>query len=339
MKSKSKRSRANLATKVSSLTSLPSGTKVRLIFHGLSAFWRNGKDCIVGFHNRGDNHHKHPLQITGYEKSGSTCTKKYSTSTDLVGKMVELQIAGADLSKADRALFYQPQGVRLDRDKISDPQDFQWVLDFEAAYLYGSPLQKDLTAYDPQIAINPAIFYTLKKTNGKFVGKTSDGSPVPGNGLILSDLVNVAEYVAANVYLFSGGSVTLVVDGVKAPAISKGEIHFFNECRDGNTACDFEPANPSKDKRNDFYLHYKALNLGYLPEIELVLSKAGINAPPTGLCGPKKYIEANDNAPCAGSGYGGGGGFPPYPPEKKAVRRAKPVKRQAKTSKRVSKGR
>jgi len=278
---------------------------VILVFHGLSGFWVNGDSCVVGFHTRGD--HRHPLTIEVFDED---CQSIKLFSGNL--KKLQLEIDDPNLEVADKALFYQPDGKRIRRDRIRDPYDFQWIIDFEARECYGNqPLEVSLSTYKPQIKVSPAIFFTLKTTLGKFFIRTADSSPMPGTGANFNEFGPVAEYIAANIYLIpNSGSVTLTVDG-ESKSISKGQIHFFNDCDDQGRPCEWHPKEPDKRKRNDFYLHYAAITS--LPELELRLhEEVTPDGPPDVIC-PSIRKRSNDNAPCAGAGYGGGGGFPPYP--------------------------
>jgi hypothetical protein len=296
---------------------IPSGEAVRLIFHGAAGFWCEGSSCKVGFLNSSDNH-QHPLEIVLYDEN---CNKLWKWGDqDLVGESIDFQISLPDKSKADQARFYQPDGRRIPRTKVNDPQDFQWLIDLEGPDLYDVEFEnKHLTVYDPQVKIDYAIFYTLKTTISTFLVCTDDNSNMPGHNFPFNVLGPVAEFMAANIYLKSGGNVTITVKG-KPVTISKGEIHFFNQCMDKNTGktCKFDKTAAAKKDRNDFYQHYDAIDLEDDPELLLIfVSKAKGFADDDGSEGKtfceSQQIRTNDEAPCAGAGYGGSGGFPSYP--------------------------
>lgn len=284
---------------------------VVLLFHGFSAFWRDHQDCVVGFYN-GDG--KHPLRINFYEDS---CTKQTPFPMS-IGNNLELTISNPDLSIVSRALFYQPDGRRRRRDAIDDPHDFNWIVDFESSDCYGNHLVANMNIYRPQMKVNPAIFYCLKKTRAEFEIRPTTPTRLPGNGNIFSDMRFVAEVIAANIYLTPGSGSVILKSGSEQKEISKGEIHFISECEDENQAdhdC-YDYSHEDRKRRNDFYLHDAAiqsppqLNLKCVKPVSDPRDKGALE----GVCN-RASILTNDNAPCAGSGYGGSGGFPPYPPE------------------------
>jgi len=291
-------------------SALPSGEAVRLIFHGMAGFICQGNDCVVGFMNSASDL-QHPLEIYAYD---ANCVElKKWTNHNLVGKPISLEVVKPDLAVVKAARFYQPNGARINRTDIKDPEDFQWLIDLESPEMYGRSLNPDFSLYDPQVKISPAIFYTFRVTNSTFLAITDDGSNAPGKPVSFSYLGNVAEYMAANIYLQAGGQVILKVDGFPV-SIPQGEIHFFNQCMDENTssACQFDANAPDKEDRNDFYQHYEAIDLGDDPELQLVIVQKKMGSPVPKICGGGKHPHFNDEAPCAGAGYGGGG-FPAYP--------------------------
>lgn len=287
---------------------------VRLVFHGLSAFWIAGNVCKVGFHRSP----QHPLTIVAYRKSAFKCVEE--KRWDKVNTAFSLSTINPD-PDVPKALFYQPGGSDIERPD-RDPEDFRWVLDFESKDLYGKTLNKDLqNVYDRQIEVTNAIFYTLKKTASTFAAITPDGSPIPGHTLPIKYLGNVAQVIAANIYLAERGKVTLTVGNEPPVDIPLGEIHFLNPCMDGENKCEFTATAGPKEQRNDFYRHYEAIKLAADPELQLVILERRDATPLQGICSTQQKLamhtqklpmHGNDEAPCSGSGFGGGG-FPPYP--------------------------
>ena len=315
MKNKSNRQAAKRTKSSQATVPLPVGA-VKLVFHGLMAFsYNQSGECIVGFHSKGDKKHQHSLTINTYDQS---CNLAYPSENVSKSAKLQMIIDKPDLNQASKALFYQPNG-KLDRKAAgSVDQDFQWIMDLESEYFYGQSdlfpngLPKKSGVYAPTLAVAQGIFYTIKKTRGEFSVQTKSGK-------YHQDLGQVAEYIGAYIYLLSGGSVMLLIDGKATPPLTKGEIHFNNLCEN---PIDHDSCNKhwnyfdfvDKSNRNDFYLHTKGFDLQGKPELELFLTKAVVGSQPPGdICRPKLVALSDDNAPCAGAGYGGPGGFPPYP--------------------------
>jgi hypothetical protein len=287
---------------------LPSGYSVKLVFRGLMAFTHNGgTECKIGFHSKESAKHKHSLRIKIY-KPESDCEDMIPNGISVLpGQPLSLEIDKPD--KIGGALFFQPP---LQGGKFQD-SDFRWVVDFESANFYGQPVRKVFSGvYLTQLTVKNALFYAIQKTSSTFRRQTSNGDYV-------KELGPIAEFIGANIYLKSGGSVKLTA-GSEVRTLTKAggpyEIHFINECKKrGTTAhCSFNPHNLlDPTERNDFYMNYDGIDLTSLgadtPKLELVLAQTGTATWPD-ICGQE--FRANDEAPCSGTGFGGSG-WPPYP--------------------------
>ena len=234
--------------------------------------------------------------------------------------------------------FYQPNydhQVTQRRD-LDDLQDFRWLIDFESDYLYrkffsvGQQfLPHNSGVYNPIVSVPYGIFYTLHQTASTFILQTKDGKYV-------SDLGPVADIIAANIYVKPNATIEININNspqpiaVQAPA----EIYFLNPCLGdptNNYHCESEPYNlDHKELRGDFFLNYRAFQHGSAPEYELFIAEnlkyddtnLGLNClrvrreqhttdKHKRIFRDGQIIFVSDEAPCSGTGYGGGYGIPP----------------------------
>jgi len=319
---------------------LPADKCVRLIFDGKTGFCPRPASmtdptvhCDVGIQSKGDSEHNHRLSIHAYQIDD--CEHPKLTLDNVEYADVKLQIEKPDTTISKGVAFYQPaKNVTSREDLKNHAADWRWIVDFESNYLYlkhlepAGPkrLKKNRNVYKTMFTVKNGLFYTLRKTASTFRAQTKNGKHV-------TDLGNIADVHGANIYLLPGGKVTLTVTG-KAPVdlIAPAEIYFSNRCLkdpDGDphapeNHCDAEPYNlEEKKKRNDFYLNYQAFDYGVgtaqgTKEYELFLLEKHYQTaepePPV-VCESDRFArkKLTDEAPCAGSGYGGGGGLPPFP--------------------------
>jgi hypothetical protein len=293
---------------------LPSNPRyVRLIFCGLTGIARNlnGQkwECDVGFHSKGDAPISHHLVIAEGDKSSRA--KRFE---DRKIETLALTVTNPD-PDVDQTYFYQ-RGPACSRRALSDDRDFRWIVDFDSDYLYGKHLpgnehlQTKRDVYSPVLRVTSGIFYTLHKTGSTFLARSD-------NNQYFMDMANVADTMAVNIYLRSGGSVTLKVDSTSFAVQPGGEIYFANHCMQQGTPngkCKFNPIASSKKQRSDFFLHYKAFELQQYPEYELHLlqSNPGQNSPCyerfRKMDDPQKddyEKKINDESPCSAAGFGG----------------------------------
>ncbi len=280
----------------------PDGTEsIKFIFHGLMGLCCYKPEneplvCHAGFHSKGDSH-THHLRVYVRRKLDNRSIQPPGELTLGRGSKIDLTV---DQPSLDQVYFYYPPAT--------NDRDFRLVIDMESDQFYGVSLKKKSGVYKPIFPVKNALFYTLKKTLATFRRQTGDGDPTK-----IKDLGSVAEFTGANVYLNSGGKAVLTVDGhpftVDKASGDTLEVYFLNYCEENGKPCHFYPLNVTdKTKRNDFYLHYKAIDLQGKDEYQLVMTQGGMGGPPAGLC--EKYFKLlNDEAPCAATGYGGGGGL------------------------------
>lgn len=277
---------------------------VKLVFSGLMAFWRNADEhCLIGFHSMPSDNHKHQLMVTAYRKEdGGKCAElNQKEKIVLPGERLEVEITRPDV--LDGVYFFQPPPTS---GKMHD-NDFRWVADLESSSWYDQPLDKK-SVHNPVLKVRNGLFYTLMRTASTFRRQKADGSGAWYIG-------HIAEYVGTNIYLESGGRVTLTlpkeaIEMPKAPNV-KYEVHFMNYCLDNGSgkACDFNGYHTNKIKRSDFYMHFHSLKLDPNDEYELVVAQ-GMKGPGPDICGTSK---GSDESPCSVYGFGGRDGFPSFP--------------------------
>lgn len=296
---------------------------VKLIFSGLMGFsWRTvSRDrfhCDVGFHMAGDKHHHHHLRLSANENAyEKPCKEVYANGPKEKIERLSFAVEGA-MDMCQDVSFFQP-GDAASRDCLSDPKDFRSIVDFESDYLYGTQfpegVPKRKNVYRPTLTVTNGLFYVMRTT-----GSTFRAQPADGTETYVSDLGSVADVLGANVYLNPGGFVKLTVNGAEKKIHAPGEIYFMNHCFYDSAMtieCKPEPYNmQDKKRRNDFFLNYKAFKRGGAKECELFMVEGYDEEYPVEVvCHPEWFIKERltDESPCAGSGYGGGGGLPLNP--------------------------
>ena len=286
-------------------SAMPTTESVKLVFYGLIAFWRNvDEHCEVGFHSKASGKHQHQLMVNAFRKEPNGDCTKLLADPKLVkpGDKLDLEIIRPDVLEG--VYFFQPP---MTAGRMHD-NDFRWVVNLEDKMWYGEVLTKK-PVHDPILKVRNGLFYTLMKTPSTFRRQKANGTEPLYIG-------HVAEYVAANIYLESGGHVTLSLPGLPPIKMAeaenvKYEVHFTNYCRKKGTndTCEFNGYHPDKTERSDFYMHFDAINLPAHEEFELVVAQGALGNGPQ-LCGPTR---GSDESPCSAYGYGGPGGFPSFP--------------------------
>ncbi len=293
----------------------PPSQTIKLAFYGLGSLSPgDGGTCEVGFHNSGDEHHRHELSIFAYKLGpGGACTSIYdSTKPKEQIALIDLKVEEPD-NRVAKAFFYQPGDVQR-RTDLSDPLDFRWIVDFESEYLYrnfpGFPHPEKLPRvshiYRPKFTVPSGLFYTLRKTLSTFEARSIGGN-------LASRLGNVADVIGANIYVKQGKGLTLTVNTKEHVVKAPGEVYFINKCtmNSSGNLCKPDPESPDRKLRGDFYLHYKAFELEGKPEYELVLvgrplaseiKQAKVECNPTDI----PYDLISDESPCAAAGYSSG---------------------------------
>lgn len=295
---------------------LPKDPTVRLVFHGLMWFIFHGTDeCQVAIHNstRGTIFpHSHPHDfsikvwtITDCDKAKRNCDKPRKIYDGNPKDFAGIQI-DVNRPKETGVYVYQKDPFNPLDNKISDPNDWRWVTDFERAPLYPTGIKLKGEKVSPSVSINHGLFYTLHKTNSEF-------ELIPDGGGTPHKIGNVAEYAGGNIYLENGGDVTLIIrHNSKPPEFiplkwSAGvcyQIDISNNCMKGGKPCEFDPDHKTdKKKRNDFYLYYDTFRKpsgAREYELKRTLRVAAPEAPED-VCfeeAEKYHMTSSNDAPC-----------------------------------------
>jgi hypothetical protein len=268
--------------------------------------------------------HKHVAALKIWKKSNdSSCTGALCTPVDTLDlkgvRYIDLKVEGR-VNKVD---FYKP-GDCLDRIK-GTAMDFRWLPDLGEFY---SQLKIKKNQFKPVVRIKDGTFYTRMITTSLFQRVDSTYHLSDQAGTIVG---HVAHIMAAAIALAPGqrllverkdkdGNPVGAPTPVEHSTTDVFELQFVNKCP--KDACDKpEPCHESKEeKRNDFHFMRKVLDdLDEKPKYSIALAKGEVEPLPTPpSCTDLKFKEGDycgaslmrltDEAPCAGAGYGGGGG-------------------------------
>ena len=282
---------------------LQSSQSVKLVFYGLMAIWRNADGhCLIGFHSTPSVKHQHQLMIRAWRKEGNMpCTQMGTPAMVPPGAYLDLEITRPDVLNG--AYFFQPPP--LANGQMHD-NDFRWVVNLEGESWYNQTLPRK-NVHRPILKVTNGLFHTITKTKSTFRRQRPDGSGVRYLG-------SLADYVGANIYLQSGGQVTLNFPGhvIQCPQAAnvKYELHFESHCKRSGTAidCEFRPYSTEKTERSDFYMHFDGIDLPSTSEYELIIAQGATGDTPP-ICGNR----VGDESPCAAVSYAGTRGFPSYP--------------------------
>lgn len=280
---------------------------VRISFHGLFCFFFDGKDeCFVGTHNTtqqpGHPHttHPHEYRITVSQKDGGVLTDQFTHLIKDPQRFPRLNVkttGGAFPNGFDPGVYVYtgPNHAQFNRNPGDDQQDWRWIIDFEDRMYPGGVKGKNPGALRAGVKIDNGLFYTKHKT-------TKDFDLVPEGGGTTIPLNNVAEIMAANIYLASGGFVRLtgggpVLDMRKLEHAPNRiyEVEITNLC-DGaaHESCHYDPLSLDKQKRNDFFLYYDTFDPSQnRPEYLLIRRGDVVRATDDTPCGPVIFGGSN----------------------------------------------
>lgn len=273
------------------------------------SFSPDGTTCVVGFHSKENGKHRHHLRIKVFQIDANTdtCTLMPPEIQVTPGTPMKLEVIDPDVLNGVYYLTLPqlPDGSRHE-------SDFRNVPDLEGPDWYKKDLTPQPDVYDPKLKVENGLFYTHKRTTSTFRRQTYNGKDVLEVG-------SVADYIGTNIYLKPGGQVKLTVGTQVIPlpqaAGVKYEVQFYNHCfnKEKNKDCadEFFPYDLSdKTERNDFYMNHEALLNPQADEYLLVIAARGPRSAPD-ICGSPGRVT--DEAPCAGVGFGGSGGFRSLP--------------------------
>ena len=284
----------------------PTSTEtIRIEFLGLMAFCA-GKDkalsnrdrCEVGILNNAPNH---DLIVRMWKNSISVLNWGPSPASSLQKKLFFLRTEDPLVGPLS---FYQSPSD-FNRGSSDDPADFRWILDLENEEFFGNAnqranLRKDPRFTTPRFNLYNGVLYTLCRSGCFFKRERPQNSRRLGR---------IAKRHAAYIHLDSGQSAMVDLPGLDdsektLSAENRYEILIANICHPPD-------AQKCKDDENDFHYHYQT----YEPPpgreyFDLVLD-TDYPCEPIDLCERlvPDFDKGTDRAPCAASGFGGGGGL------------------------------
>src|ERR1700738_146448 len=258
---------------------------VRLIFAGMVSFTYKGTEARAVFHRESA---PHKLKIIAFEHTGDKCNVIYRNEKVPKGARMDLRIN----NKTSDARFFQ--GSTFNRSTYQgDDKDFRWLLDLEKPPCNNGKVHRKQDKFNTKLKVGHGVFYTYKHTGSTFLYDDGSGD--------YPKLGYVPKAIATDIELAADECVSFKINGKRILPDSfcygtKYEIFFLNEC---DITC----------SDSDFYLVFDAIENP--KRFNLKLETANDNGPTTGLCLTIPSIhKLNDEAPCMGGGFGGGGGFP-----------------------------
>jgi hypothetical protein len=282
---------------------------VTILFRGLLTFCFDGKkQCEVGIYNESQDPkptlgQPHALDIEAWRKPGCV---------DDPGPLPPPKTSFAiHVDKPDTSVgvdgvyvFEQNPDQPFDRSSSSnDDKDFRWVLDFEGPDFYPPPLpplKKNTALLKPSLLVDNGLFFTFYKTKSTFKKHPTTSGPD-------TSLNTIGDIVGANIYLSSGGSVHLTIDGVvttlSPSAGTTYEVDVFNLCNASFPGCKFNPSSTKKERRNDFYIYYHTFDVPAGDQEHELININPVAASNIAMCGtPPDHLS--DRAPCGLACFG-----------------------------------
>jgi hypothetical protein len=274
-----------------------SNPDIILVFHGLMALCERSNPKQFEFGCFGENEgKKHDLKISvGYVDPADNFV--VSNCIPVSAKEIfDFKVEGATGTPIG---VYKPAGT--------DNKSFAHGVDIEEKYR--QRVSKQRPNFSNFIRVHNGLLYTKALTTSKFNLRNGERSRV------------LAAQLAINIRLNPGESGVLTTSaGTRIPPFTKQNdphvIYFNNDCEENGGKCKWYPTSDYKEKRNDFYLHYRNVIDGNLiggVEYELKRVTTGGNdlqsthkpiiPTPFQYKGKVKIFESN-KAPCHATGYG-----------------------------------
>lgn len=268
---------------------------VRLIFTGMAIFtYKETNDSVEGrvvFHRGTANH---ILRILVLED----CRPIFAIGGAVKPiKIKEMEIGFVD--GGGSTAFYQDINIDFDRANLKgNEKDFRWLLDLEGPDFHNGKFQRKTDHFRTKLNVKGGTFYTYRHTGHYF---KCDGGLHPNK-----EVGYVPKVMACDISTKEGDCVYFRIDGddvLPYPLCdgAKYEIYFFNECEKEDC-----------DDHGDFPMVFDAVNIDPSEKFNLVSIGGEDNHPTEDTCipVPLEHAHFTDEAPCMGSGFGGGGGFP-----------------------------
>jgi hypothetical protein len=286
---------------------------VQIIFRGLQCFAFNGSSrCDVGTHNttHGSSVQPHKLHMRKWEKTRTNGTfecpglpiKEDYLATPPI-RSIRIHVEQPDVLNG---VFTYENGSFDRTNSKHDSRDFRWTLDLEGPDFFDVLIpNKRLTTLQPIVEIDNGLFFTVDRTESKFIRRHPEDDDL--------ELNHIAGIIAANIYLkppTTGSKVQVFVNEVLKDEIVRRDdllyqLDVLNDCPSvqscGYSARDFPH---DEMKRNDFYLYYDNFPIPpgkrKLGLICAVIKKGKDDA----LVCPEGLSDVSDPSPCVGIVFG-----------------------------------
>jgi hypothetical protein len=270
---------------------------IRLVFAGMVCFTYKKKEGRAVFH-RDDTHHN--MEVIVYDRNG--CREIFHDRG--LPKTTKMDIRIKDKSNDDKssdAKFFRAPDFKRE-DLKGHANDFRWLLDLENPPFSDIKFDRKEDKFSTKLKVRHGTFYTYKHTGSTFLNENT--------GMKLGYLPKV---MATDIKLEPGECLSFKINGKevlppKTCSDAKLEIFFLNECADDTC------------KKGDFDMTFEALENP--KKFTIKVDTKDPNGPTSDLCKAvpsstrgvphdrDKADRLNDEAPCMGGGFGGGGGFP-----------------------------
>ena len=273
----------------------PSGTPTATIyFNGLLCVFFDGeKECTVAVNKAP----LHALQF-GIWKKG-TCEKITVDLKQEINEINEMRIDVINPVKSGVHVYAPESGstAGADQDRYSY---VKYCLDLEGPKFHNSPVEKKTEMMWPRFYINNGLFSAYRLSESRFALKK-------GNGQNEIGVIGLA--LAADIFLNEGGSINFLADGATDPVVSlplmsddSYEIAITNSC----STHVYDPVSNDRTRRNDFYLHYRVVDVKPEEQFELVNIdvRGSTGATKLGGCVARDDHPVSDPSPCQHLGFG-----------------------------------
>lgn len=207
------------------------------------------------------------------------------------------------LPNSNQPVAYFEQDPDRQFNRTNDhPYDFRWLPDFDSCDFYPESPERHQDHYHTWMHVKNGTFYTRMLTNSTF-------NLVDGANGFLQHFGRVPRLMATAIKQSGGQFVSLQI-GTQTPVPlekngnAKYQIVVSNECEESCLVHD--PHSSNEIMRNDFHFARKVLRLpSNRVEKGLKIWERRGPSDITNVCGSHQlHIDASDEAPCMGAGYG-----------------------------------
>jgi hypothetical protein len=278
------------------------GPSLTVIFRGLMAFRRDHEEQTFSVGILPAPEHEFTMQVL--EKSPQGVFTYSIPMTQLMNSKSDTLLVEVPTQR--NGVSYYQNGVFDRKKELGDIRDFRWLIDLEGKEFYGHKLATD----------QQQMGFAVKFSNGEFYTKTTT-LPLQRKmgGKTFEFFGRVAQEIAADFFLDDG-------DFVLTSQASGAELFRLKQKPDTTYELVFENAPPPTQhvamRANHFQYYYRLFPMPKSQWYEFRVVPPALAQ--TGLRGKHlDFLEfahppVTDEAPCMGSGYGGGGNLPRFPP-------------------------